>query len=155
MAATAARWIAASDVLPLFPTLVWQIQLEETARAAIDAQLLELITTLRREAPPLRAGQAWQSDRALHERHELSALDACLVDAAQGVLRFLQIGYDAIEITGCWANVYMPGAAHRQHSHPNNFLSGVYYVRTPPGADTINSTIRAARPVSSVHRSPR
>ena len=24
------------------------------------------------------------------------------------------------------------------HQHPNNFLSGVYYVRTHPGADTIN-----------------
>jgi uncharacterized protein (TIGR02466 family) len=24
------------------------------------------------------------------------------------------------------------------HSHPNNFLSGVYYVQTQPGADTIN-----------------
>ena len=24
------------------------------------------------------------------------------------------------------------------HSHPNNFLSGVYYVQTWPGADTIN-----------------
>ena len=24
------------------------------------------------------------------------------------------------------------------HSHPNNYLSGVYYVRTGPGADTIN-----------------
>ncbi len=36
------------------------------------------------------------------------------------------------------ANVLGKGAAHRLHSHPNNFLSGVYYVRTEPGADTIN-----------------
>lgn len=41
-------------------------------------------------------------------------------------------------MTGCWANVLARGAAHRAHSHPNNFLSGVYYVRTSPGADTIN-----------------
>ena len=27
---------------------------------------------------------------------------------------------------------------HRTHSHPNNFLSGAYYVKTAPGADTIN-----------------
>src|SRR5439155_25432433 len=27
---------------------------------------------------------------------------------------------------------------HRSHSHPNNYLSGAYYVRTNPGADTIN-----------------
>ena len=30
------------------------------------------------------------------------------------------------------------GAGHKIHSHPNNFLSGVYYVQTQPGADTIN-----------------
>ena len=29
-------------------------------------------------------------------------------------------------------------AAHQMHNHPNNFLSGVYYVRTNKGADTIN-----------------
>ena len=27
---------------------------------------------------------------------------------------------------------------HRAHSHRNNFLSAVYYVRTHPGADSIN-----------------
>ena len=36
------------------------------------------------------------------------------------------------------AGLYAPGAAHRAHSHPNNYLSAVYYVRTWPGADTIN-----------------
>ncbi len=30
------------------------------------------------------------------------------------------------------------GAAHKIHHHPNNFLSGVYYLRTCSGADTIN-----------------
>ena len=48
------------------------------------------------------------------------------------------IGCDAFEITGCWATVLAKGAVHKVHSHPNNFLSGVYYVRTRPGADTIN-----------------
>jgi uncharacterized protein (TIGR02466 family) len=31
-----------------------------------------------------------------------------------------------------------PGASHKLHSHANNFLSGVYYARTEPGANTIN-----------------
>ena len=47
-------------------------------------------------------------------------------------------GYDAYEVTACWATVLANGAAHKMHQHPNNFLSGVYYVRTHPGADTIN-----------------
>ena len=54
------------------------------------------------------------------------------------MLRFLKIGCDDFEVTGCWANILAPGASHRIHSHPNNFLSGTYYVRTGPGADTIN-----------------
>ena len=54
------------------------------------------------------------------------------------VLDYLRIGEVAFEITGCWANVNAPGAAHGLHSHPNNFLSGVYYVRVPSGGDTIN-----------------
>ncbi len=30
------------------------------------------------------------------------------------------------------------GTAHPIHNHPNNFLSGVYYLRTHEGADTVN-----------------
>ena len=37
-----------------------------------------------------------------------------------------------------FATVLACGAAHAPHSHPNNFLSGVYYVRTGPGADSLN-----------------
>ena len=31
-------------------------------------------------------------------------------------------------ITGCWANINPPAAYHPTHNHPNNYLSGVYYV---------------------------
>ena len=58
--------------------------------------------------------------------------------AAASVLQFLKIGDAAIEITGCWTNLYAPAAAHHAHSHPNNYLSAVYYVRTWSGAETIN-----------------
>jgi uncharacterized protein (TIGR02466 family) len=38
------------------------------------------------------------------------------------------------------------------HSHPNNFLSGVYYLRTATGADTIN--FHDPRPQTGVIRPP-
>ena len=59
-------------------------------------------------------------------------------DATRSVLRFLNIAYDKFEITGCWANVNAIGSLHAIHAHPNNFLSGVYYVQVQSGADTIN-----------------
>jgi hypothetical protein len=54
------------------------------------------------------------------------------------VLTFLRIGVRDVAITGCWTNVNAPGAVHRMHAHPNNFLSGVFYAQVQDGADTIN-----------------
>jgi uncharacterized protein (TIGR02466 family) len=131
-------WIEASDVIPMFPTLVWKVQLWAQLHEAMDAKILAALATVRRDAPELASGQGWQSDRTLHQLEEFRDLISCVNNAAKSVLRFLRIGYDAFEITGCWANVLAKGAAHRAHSHPNNFLSGVYYVQTHPGTDTIN-----------------
>lgn len=131
-------WIEASDVIPMFPALVWKIQINAELRDAMDAKILAVLESIRRDLPELGAGQGWQSEQTLHEREELQDLVACINNAAKSVLRFLKIGYDAFEITGCWATVLARGAMHKVHSHPNNFLSGVYYIRTHPGADTIN-----------------
>jgi uncharacterized protein (TIGR02466 family) len=131
-------WIESSDVVSLFPTLVWKIQLRAEVHEPIDASVLGLLHSLRQGLPELKTGEAWQSGHALHGREELHELCECVRRAAASVLQFLKIGAQAIEITGCWANLYAPGAAHRAHSHPNNYLSAVYYVRTWPGADSIN-----------------
>jgi uncharacterized protein (TIGR02466 family) len=43
-------------------------------------------------------------------------------------------------------------AAHATHSHPNNFLSGVYYLQTQAGTDTIN--FHDPRPQTAIIRPP-
>ena len=136
----------------MFPTLLWKIRLKPQVREEIDAKILGALEALRRELPKLEPGRGWQSEQALHEREDFGDLVACVGDATRSVLRFLRIGNDAFEITGCWATVLAKGAAHRAHSHPNNFLSGVYYVRTHPGADTIN--FHDPRPQAAVIRPP-
>jgi uncharacterized protein (TIGR02466 family) len=131
-------WIEASDVIPMFPTLVWKIQLTAQKREAINPMIVAALAGMRQEAPRLAPGQGWQSGQRLHELEEFRDLISCIDNAAKSVLRFLRIAYDAVEISGCWATVLTQGAAHKAHQHPNNFLSGVYYVRTQPGADSIN-----------------
>jgi uncharacterized protein (TIGR02466 family) len=131
-------WIEASDVIPMFPTLVWKIQVSQELHETIDATILVALERMRLNLPPLAPGQGWQSQQALHKHDAFRNLVDCINKAASGVLRFLRIGCDAFEITGCWANVLAKGAAHKAHSHPNNFLSGVYYVRTHPGTNTLN-----------------
>jgi uncharacterized protein (TIGR02466 family) len=138
MATERDSWIEASDIIPMFPTLVWKFQLKPSLHEALDSTLLAVIEEHRRGVPEPPPGQGWQSSQTLHEREEFSDLVSLINRAVRSVLGFLRIGYDAFEITACWANVLPIGGAHRVHSHPNNFLSGVYYVLTHPGADTIN-----------------
>jgi len=138
MAKASDPWIEASDVIPMFPTLLWKILVKPELRDAIDAKILATLGSMRRDLPRLEHGHGWQSEQTLHDREEFQDLVACVGNATRSILRFLQIGHDAFEITGCWATVLARGAAHKAHSHPNNYLSGAYYVRTHPGADTIN-----------------
>lgn len=136
MSSAADDWLEASDVIPMFPTLVWKIQLQPALRDAIEARILALLDSDRRG--PLGTGLGWQSEQTLHRREELRELVVCIDKAAAGILRFMRIGDAVLELTGCWANVLAPGAVHRMHSHPNNFLSGSYYVRTGAGMNSIN-----------------
>jgi uncharacterized protein (TIGR02466 family) len=138
MAKAGDPWIEASDVIPMFPTLLWKIQVKPELRDAIDAKILAALGNMRRDLPRLESGHGWQSEQTLDDREEFQDLVACVGNATRSILRFLQIGHEAFEITGCWATVLARGAAHKAHSHPNNYLSGAYYVRTHPGADTIN-----------------
>jgi uncharacterized protein (TIGR02466 family) len=127
-----------SDVIPMFPSLVWKLQLEAQVRDALRAKLLAAIAEMRAGLAPLKHGEGWQSGQALHQREDFGDLVTCIEHGVSGILRFLRTGDDQLEITGCWATVLAPGAAHKLHSHPNNYLSGVYYVCTGSGADTIN-----------------
>jgi len=136
----------------MFPTLVWKLQLEAKLHEAIDARILQALEGMRRNLPEIAPGHGWQSEQRLHEREEFQELAACALDAARSVLRFLRIGCEELEITGCWATVLAAGARHKAHTHPNNFLSGAYYVRTHPGADTIN--FHDPRAQASVIRPP-
>lgn len=127
-----------SDVISMFPTLVWRVELDDPARVAIETTGLAALARMRRDLPPLAAGEGWQSMQTLHELEDFHELVASVRRTVAGILKFLSIGYDAVELTACWATVLARGAAHRIHHHPNNFLSGVYYLRTCAGADTIN-----------------
>lgn len=129
---------ADSHPFRLFPTLVWRAELAAEARTRINAGALEALAELRRSLPPLRAGEGWQSKQNLHERESLAELVESINAVMAELLDFLKIGHQGVAITGCWLNVLAPGRAHLMHSHPNNFLSGIYYVKTQAGADTVN-----------------
>jgi len=132
------KWMGASEVLSVFPTCVWKIQLTSGFRQRVNSNILQVINQINPDLAEIPPGGSWQSEQDLHNREQFEDLISCIHGTPQTILQFLKVGYDTIEITGCWANINASGASHAIHSHPNNFLSGTYYVRTHPGADSVN-----------------
>jgi uncharacterized protein (TIGR02466 family) len=138
MAVKQAPTIDSTEIVPLFPTLVWKMQLSRDTYEPINEKIKAKLAELARATPDLAPGGKLQTDQTLHHLSEFQELREIINVAATGVLEFLKIVYDSLELTGCWANISPPGDAHRPHTHPNNYLSGVYYVQTQEGADTIS-----------------
>jgi uncharacterized protein (TIGR02466 family) len=126
-----------SDVLRMFPTFVWKGQLSREICVRLNDSILRNLEVIGAPLAGLRPGESWQSDPRLHELDQFRELVDFINEATESVLEHLKIGHAGFTITGCWANVSAPGAGHGAHSHPNNYLSGVYYVRTHQGANTI------------------
>ncbi|WP_284735814.1 2OG-Fe(II) oxygenase family protein [Dongia deserti] len=141
-----------TDILRMFPSFVWKAELARGVFQPMNAALIAALGEIGAPLSSLRPEQSWQSPHDLHERAPFRALIDCVQAAAQGALSYLKVSHAGILVSGCWANVNAPGAAHPEHSHPNNYLSGVYYVRTPPGADTID--FHDPRPQAGIVRPP-
>ena len=139
-----------SHPLRMFPTFVWRGEVAAQTRDPLNAGMVGALDEMRGGAPA--PGAAWQSDQALHEHDTFGELVACVDEAAAAALAHLKIGHDGFAITACWANVNAPGAGHAMHSHPNNLLSGIYYVTAPVGADTVN--FHDPRPQTAIMRPP-
>ncbi len=98
MSKESARWMSASKVIPMFPTLVWKVQLETQLRKRIDTKMLDALARMRKEAHPLAPGQGWQSIQTLHTLEEFRELVTCVRRVVAGILRFLKIDYGAFEM---------------------------------------------------------
>ena len=146
------HWIENSDVLSIFPTFVWTIQTNAEFHEPLNGRILGALNEINPKFSDIAPGESWQSEQNLQRREEFAELVSSIQTASQIVLQFLEIGYEALELTACWANVNAAGVSHAMHSHPNNFLSGVYYVQTQPGANTVN--FHDPRPQSAVIRPP-
>ena len=126
-----------TDALGFFATYVWVHELDPAVYEPMNERMIAKIDELISPRPALKPRESWQTDQNLQNMEEFQELMSHVRAAAEGVLDFVKVAYEAFEVTGCWANVNPIGAPHMAHTHPNNYLGGVYYARTQPGADKI------------------
>lgn len=129
--------VQSSEVVPLFPSFVWKTQLKEQTFADINASMHSALERLTSTLPAVPQGGKYQTDQTLHRLGEFAQFGEIVLSAAHGVLDFLSSEHTPLMITGCWANISAPGATHKAHTHPNNYLSGVYYLQADEGARQI------------------
>ena len=85
-------WIESSDVLSMFPTFVWNVQLRAENYKATNAKILKALKEIRESAPLLGTGEAWQSSKDLQKLDEFGDLVSYVHGTIKIVLRFLKIG---------------------------------------------------------------
>jgi len=128
-----------------FPTLIHCEPLQKAGLARLNEDLAGECRRLREFD---RAGTRWSaahypggytSYASLNELHRFSStfagLERRIARHVRAFARSLELDLRGrkIRMTDCWANIMPPSAAHSLHLHPLAFISGTYYVATPPG----------------------
>jgi uncharacterized protein (TIGR02466 family) len=130
--------IQRSGVQQIFATPVWATDLEPAYAQALNARLVAQIKGLMGPQGALATGRSnWQTDPVLHQLPEFAEFIGLVETAARAAAEYLKLRSRDLVVTGCWANYNPPGAHNPSHSHPNNYLSGVYYVAVAEGAARI------------------
>jgi len=115
----------------LFATPVWTFKPRDAERLAED--VAEYLLARRAKTPPRAPGDLWQSRPDLHLAPELGALVRVVDEAGRAALAVLQVECQ-LAITGLWGNIGGRDSALHEHTHPNNYLSGIFFVRMPEGS---------------------
>ncbi len=133
----------------LFPTLIYRAPLKAGSLARFNQTLLDEAHAM---ALDDHVGRRWSAKHylggytsygSLAQLHRLSSTFAALERAmAPHVRRFVrELAYDmrgrALVMTDCWVNVMPARTVHSLHLHPLSFISGTYYVQTPPGSPAL------------------
>ncbi len=129
---------AETSIVNPFPIPVWVHKVVPEQAARINEAALRVVEEVRAGMPAMAPSQQWQTPNDLQTRPEFEELNGLVEVATRSVLQHLGVEYGSFLITGCWANILPKGSQpHRRHTHPNNYLSGVYYVQVPAGGDSI------------------
>jgi len=125
------------DTIQIFPCPVWLFNVDAERTDRLNQQVHTAIKQLREAESPGAPEMHWQSPNDLQTRNDFADLVDTIHEATKEIFAELRVPTDAFLVTGLWVNYRPPGTDHPAHTHPNNYLSGTYYVSTPTGGNAI------------------
>ena len=66
----------------------------------------------------------------LHTMSYFKSLSSKVLEHSEKILKDYGYEFEKLEITNMWGNLLNEGADHSPHTHSNNILSGVYYLKS-------------------------
>ena len=102
-----------------FPTLVYEFKFEQAI--AEQEQMITYVKDLDDKGGYKR--------NILHEDIIFSALSNYIIMLCEEIMDKYDYEYDSLEISNMWANILGYGSIHAPHTHSNNLLSGVWYLK--------------------------
>ncbi len=128
-----------------FPTFIYSEPLQKTGLARLNVDLADECRRLRDYDD---AGRKWSAKNypggytsyaSMNELHRFSStftdLEKKLTRHVRTFARALDMDLRGrtIRLTDLWVNIMPETTSHSLHLHPLSFISGTYYVVTPPG----------------------
>ena len=122
------HWVMNRKVDDLFPTIV--VRYENPQYENNNSKFIETVNNLVFQEGMFGVSQT--ADHHLHIRDEFKSLFEWIQDCLYDYKKFFD--YDCDNLTPClsWINKSTKFSEHRYHSHPNSFLSAIYYISTNP-----------------------
>ncbi|OIR13507.1 hypothetical protein GALL_53230 [mine drainage metagenome] len=128
-----------------FPTLIYCEPLQKAGLARLNAELAQECQQLRdfdtegRNWSKRHYPRGYTSYASINELHRFSSsferLERKISRHVLAFARALEMDMRGrkIRMTDFWVNIMPNSAGHPLHLHPLSFVSGTYYVQTPPG----------------------
>ena len=140
---------AANPVRSWFPTRIYCAPLQAAGLTRFNSELVQECHQLRDYD---EAGRKWSAKNypggytsyaSMNELHRFSStfetLQRKIDKHVKAYAKALALDLRGREwgMSDCWVNIMPPSTAHSMHIHPNSFISGTFYVQTPPGCPGI------------------
>lgn len=123
--------------LHAFPSPIWRCRVPDDRITDLNSTLMSKIMSYKGKPGTKVSKNKWYTPTNLQKEPEFAELCKYILEASNAVLDDLHVENRNLKITGCWGNISSPGATHHRHSHPNNYLSGVYYLKSGEGSNKI------------------
>ena len=109
----------------IFPTYLYQIDIEDYDKDLLKQTISDNIIT--------RTDPLTLSSHKMHEDPRIQEFKNFVLDTCKDAMENQGYFPQDLELSGMWGVEQTKHGYHRQHTHPNNWMCGVFYVDAFPG----------------------